>query len=206
MRIRERHPEFDAFWEEHKGLVYWVGSRLAAKFGGEREDYLGALLIHFNEVVYYFKEDGGAKFSTFFTRYAASHVFNDWLCFDSEILSLGTAKKKSRNPRVLAAEMQYEVVNMPQREFEQDSKYEAVLGQFENQDELWQFASFNLNERQLQVLKGHYKEGLTYRQLAAQMKISRQRVQQVHVSIIKILKERFKHVEVCKRTCCPATS
>lgn len=59
--------DITAAWERHKGLVFFSAQKLAQKFGGSREDYLGHLFLRFARCVASFDPARGIAFSSYFS-------------------------------------------------------------------------------------------------------------------------------------------
>lgn len=156
-----RHAEFDTYWRQHELLVYWWAHQLARSFGGAAEEYIGWLVVRFNNALFGFDPSRGGKFMTYF----AKRLFSD-------------CRRELGKPHNGIPD-NVDVVAPLKTDIEMSDRFDAV----------WDVANRILTDRQRDVLTGRFFEGRTLKEIGERLGISREGVRQLEQRAIQRIRE-----------------
>ena len=201
-----RHPNLDRHWNKHKGLVYHWAKKLRTWYGGQREDYLGYLMIRFNNCLNHYDSKAGCRFSTYFSRLIGDGVLRDFLRYESESWAVYVAIRRRRynDPEKFAAEEHmgvatfnaYEVENYLYRIPPRDDDYlDEVLKLFESRAALWVFLCRGMDWRNREIVEKRYLLGQGLEEIAEAYSVTKQRIEQILGKSLDNIKERLGPIE-----------
>ena len=196
---RGKHPQFDTYWEQHRGLVWWASKLAARKLGGNVHDYLATYTIRLNRALYSFDPERGIKFASYYARRLYEDAIKSFLRFESESWALSWAKQNATTEALKQAEVEYafhEQDNILYRVPEEHSDVmDEIIGSFETVEECWNFFCRSLDKRDRFILEARIRDGLTLEAIGLRLGITKQRVRQLYCRALDRIRERLALVQ-----------
>ncbi len=176
---KERHPEFDKYWDEYHKLIYWAAGKLSKNLYTDRENLYGTLTIWFNYTLYHYKPDLG-KFSPFFFKGCKKVCLMYWMrresqSWDNFVAHLTATPKDIQLSEINYATSQVGFTNYHVPEEDEDDIRE-VIEFFNNVDECWEFMTRALDQMDKEILTLYYRGDMTGQEIGNKFGISKQRV------------------------------
>lgn len=194
---REKHPEFDEYWEKHKNFVFWTANKIARKMEADREGLTGTLTLWFNHLLYSYDETKG-KFTTYFFRHSLAVIIREWLRYESESWSVFYHNQNRDEDDVILTdknfaehEANYKLYRVPEEDM---SDIMEVVHFFETVEECWEFMTRSLERRDREILLLYFREDLTLLQIGKKFGVSRERIRQILERAKGKVRERLKMV------------
>ncbi len=194
---KPRHPKFDEYWEEHKGLVWHMAKRLSPVFHVHYRELIGTLTQRFNYCLHYFDESRG-KFSSFFCRHALREVLVIWMRRESQSwdnfvsqIHKQPADRELSERNFAQHEVDFHLYRVPE---EDQSDIDQIIDFFEGADECWEFMTRHMDRTDKEILELHWRQNWTLVQVAEKFKVSKQRVCQRQQRAKEHIHNRIKQV------------
>lgn len=190
-----RHPEFDAYWEQHRGILHWAAKKAARTYGGSYSDYLGTLVLRMNYVLYHYDPARGVKFITYFLKRFSEYILRRWMRYESEGWDLFYHKAVSTDEDFKQTNINYayhEAANFLYRIPEADSEeLAAVMGLFETQDEAWVYFTRGLDAKRKFVIERRFRYEQTLQEIAEPLSITKERVRQLESDALRSIRDKL---------------
>ncbi len=200
MFAKERHPDFDAAWEEHSGLVYWWSARVARIFNRtlgarawEREDFLGLMTVRLNYILYHWKPELGT-ITTVFSQHAIGLALRFVVWIDRENWRLD----KEAHDELLKAYAYHKNRDHMYRPPQNESWAEQLLDVIPDDDK-WAYLTRTMKERTKTIMEWVYRDGMNFAEVGKLLEISRERVRQVHDAALGSLRGRIERLEPVRK-------
>lgn len=150
-----RHPDFENAWKLHSRLVWWAARRMANRYGGEPEDYVGQLTLRLNRCLYGYDQNNG-RMTTYFLSHIDQEIKTHVLCNRRKVvISLQNgeiAKLQQRDPRYSGKSL---------------SIADRILDHFINEDDFWSFVCNGMDDYCRFVFLLHFRHGYSYSQIGS---------------------------------------
>lgn len=188
----------DEAWRDYERLAWKAAIRASRIFGGRAEDYIGSVYVKLAIAAKYWQPDHGTKFSSFFMRGYLACVDQWFARYESERNSLGYYKRNRKDVEHLQ-QIQYfnayETDSIFWRPPQRDDWCTDILKLFDTPQDLWAYLTRWLSFRDKMVLERIYRYGHTLREIAEDIGVTRQRVEQIAARAISRLGERIGPLE-----------
>lgn len=178
---RERHPQFDEYFETHQKLFWWWSNRIARilnravrRLKWSNQDFIGWLVIWFNDCLFRF-DPKVAKFTTFFSNRILSQVIRHVVQKDCE--TKPTLETYANYKQSLQYKHYHESGNRLYRIAVNNDWTEQILELLG--DDPFTFLTRTMKDRYKTVLELRYKHGKTLKEIGDLLGVSKQRIEQI---------------------------
>lgn len=199
-----RHPDFDAAWEGHHKLVWFMARKCAEVLGhGRAADYAGTLTILLNKSLWRHDPSRGAKLSTYFAAFCFKYAAYDFVRQESEAMHLKINARQAGNRdddrwtkveypfhRRGAGRVEYYANPAPER-----NDFTGLIACFRTPEEFREFLLRDLITKEREVMTLRHVEGLTLKQVGERLGFSMERARQYHERAVLKLRKRLRNVE-----------
>jgi RNA polymerase sigma factor (sigma-70 family) len=187
----KKHPEFDAYFAKHKGLIWMWATKLSELYRAEKDEFLGELTLRFNQVLFNYNPQV-ARFSTYFSYRLLSDFRKNRLRKSSDKIQAAWFDKKvnlfsemHRDERADKEKQNFDVADEP------TSWGQEFLMASGGSDVFWQQVESILDRREFYVISQYFREFRTVPDIAEEIGVTKQRIDQNKGNAIRKLREYF---------------
>ncbi len=127
------------------------------------------------------------------------YVVRVFLQYDAEWRHLKQSKSVAVSQAILDLEINYAtheqdfyLYRIPE---EDNEHFEGIFSLFDTMDQVWTFFTRGLDKKQRFIIEEYYKEGRTFDLIGAQLRVTRQRVQQIKAAALGKIREKLQLVK-----------
>lgn len=190
-----KHHLFDEYWIKYKNYIFGIAIRLARVFGGNKEDYLGTLVIRLNRCLYTF--DNIYEFTSYYTGHLWTDIIQNFLCYESESNAIRYSRYKT------PLEITFRQINdydaWPTEIDTQSEWPNCIVNDFKSINHFLAFVNQNLTFLDKFIIDSRFYKGETLAIIGNRLSLTKQRIAQLQNSALCKIKRNLIKFLTSKR-------